>query len=74
MFGLVLLINIVSLIANWNGGLRVGAIISAAAALWAFGIASNYGADRQSIPNFAALMSMVSGVAGLILAIIGFAS
>ena len=74
MFGLVVLVNIVSLIANWNGDLKVGAIISLGGASWAFGIASNFGSDRQSIPNFAALMSMVSGLAGVVLAIVGFAS
>lgn len=74
MFGLIVIINIVSLVVNWNSDLKVGAIISLAAAVWAFGIAANYGRDRGSIPNSAALMSIVSGAVGLILAIVGFAS
>ena len=74
MFFIVLIVNVVSLVANWGGNLQVGAIISLVAALWAFGIASNYRTDPQDIPNFAALMSMVSGVVGIALAVAGFVS
>jgi hypothetical protein len=74
MFGIVLIINIVSMVANWGGNLQVGAIISFVAALWAFGIAANFGRERGAIPNYVALMSMVSGATGVVLAIAGFAS
>ena len=74
MFGIVVLINIASLALNWSSDLRTGAIISLVAALWAFGIATNYGADRASIPNYAALMGIASGLTGLVLAVMGVAS
>ena len=74
MFGLVVLINIGSLALNWNGGAKTAAIVSLAASIWAFGIAANFGRDRLSIPDYAATLSMISGLAGSVLGIIGIAS
>lgn len=74
MFGLVVIVNIVALVATWDGNLRTGAIISLVAAIWSFGIASNFSTDPERIPNFAALMSIVAGLVGIVLAIAGFAS
>jgi hypothetical protein len=71
MFGLVVLINIASVAVNWNGDLKVGAIISGVASLWAMGVASNFGSDRMSIPNWAASLSMLSGLGGIGLLIAG---
>ena len=74
MFGLVLLINIAAVAANWNGDLRTGAVISGVAALWSFGVASNYGADRFSIPNYAAQLSILAGLGGIIFLVLGLAT
>lgn len=76
MFGLMVIINIVSVVANWNGDFKVAAIVSLVAATWAFGIAYNYRVDGDptNIPNFWVLVSSASGVAGVVLAIVGFAT
>ena len=69
---LMVIINIVSVIANWSGDLQVGAVVSLVAAIWAWGIFSNYKGDPLSAPNYAVGLSVLSGLAGFILAVIGF--
>lgn len=72
MFMLIVIVNIVSVVANWDGDLRVGAIIALVASIWALGIASNFRQDPMSMPNYAPALSMLAGIAGLVLAIVGF--
>ena len=74
MATLMMLINIVSVIANWGKNAQVVAIISGVASLWAVGIFSNFRHDPQNAPTYAVILSMASGLAGIILMIIGFAS
>ena len=69
---LMVIINIVSVIANWDGDLQVGAIVSLVASIWAWGIFANYRGDPLAAPNYAVGLSVLSGLAGLILAVMGF--
>ena len=71
---LILLINVVSVIANWGKGAQVIAIISGVASLWAVGIFSNFRHDPQAAPTYAVLLSVASGLTGIVLAIVGFSS
>ncbi|MHB1130683.1 MAG: hypothetical protein ACYC06_11715 [Ilumatobacteraceae bacterium] len=70
---LAILVNIVSVIANYGktdlSGFAVGSLI---ASIFAYGIFANFRADPQNAPNYAVLLSTVSGIIGLILMIAGF--
>ena len=74
MATLMLLINVVSVIVNWGKGAQVITIISGVASLWAVGIFSNFRQDPMNAPTYAVVLSTASGLAGLVLMIIGFSS
>lgn len=50
------------------------AIVSLVAAIWAWGIASNFRDDPMNIPNYASLLGILSLVVGPIMLIVGLAS
>ncbi len=75
MAGLMVLMNIVAVIANYGKTSASGwAVASLVASVWALGIFSNYRHDPMNAPSYAVILSTAAGLSGLILAIIGFAS
>ncbi len=72
MFGLIVILNVVSVAANRGQATMGYAVASLVAAIFAMGIASNFRSDRMSMPNYAVYMSQLSGLAGISLAVIGF--
>lgn len=50
------------------------AIVSLVAAIWAWGIASNFRDDPMNIPNYASFLGILSLVVGPIMLIVGLAS
>ncbi len=75
MAGLMVLINIVAVVANYGKTSASGwAVASLVASIWAFGIFSNYRRDPMNAPNYAVFLSTLTGLTGIVLAIIGFAS
>ncbi len=65
------IINVIALIV---GGGNPVTIISLIAAIWAAGIADNFMAHPQDIPNYAALLGIGSFIVGIIMLIVGATS
>lgn len=74
MATIIVLINVVSLLVNWGDGGQSVAIASLIVALVSFGIFSSFRTNPQAAPNFAVLMSTLSGLAGVVLIIVGLVS
>jgi len=75
MAGIMIIINIVAVLANYGkteaSGLAVACLI---ASIFAFGIFSNFRGDPTSAPSYAVLLSTLSGIGGVVFIIIGLAS
>jgi hypothetical protein len=72
MAGLMLLINIAAVWSNYGKTEASGyAVASLIASIWAFGIFSNYRRDPMNVPGYAVHLSTASGIAGVVLLIIG---
>ena len=75
MAGIMLIINIAAVWSNYGktevSGYAVGSLI---ASIWALGIFSNYRRDPMSAPGYAVLLSTASGIAGVVLLIIGLSA
>ena len=72
---LMVLINLISTISNYGKTQASGfAVASFIASIWAYGIHSNFRRDPQNIPDYAVILSITSGIAGIVLLIIGFSS
>ena len=69
---LMILVNVLATIVNYGktdqSGFAVGSLI---ASIFAYGIFANYPNDPQNAPTYTSLLSMGSGVVGLILLISG---
>ncbi len=75
MAGLMVLINIASVFANYGKTSASGfAVVSLIASIWAYGIFANFRRDPMNAPSYAVLLSTASGVAGIICLIIGISS
>ena len=72
---LMVLINIIGVIFNYGKTAASGwAVASLIASIFAYGIFANFRRDPMSAPSYAVLLSTVSGVAGLVMIIIGIVS
>ena len=75
MAWLTVIINLVAVFLNVGKTDAAGfAVASLLASIWALGIFMNFRRDPQSAPSYAVLLSTVTGVAGVVLIIIGLAS
>jgi len=75
MAWLMVIINLVAVFLNVGKTDAAGfAVASLLASIWALGIFMNFRRDPQSAPSYAVLLSTVTGVAGVVLIIIGLAS
>ena len=69
---LSIVLNVVALIV---GGARGITIVSLIAAIWAYGIASNFrGEDPRNMPTYAAWLGFGSFITGIVMIIVGVAS
>ena len=71
MASFVVLVNIG---AVWTMGGHWLAIVSLVGSIWARGIASNFRSDPQSMPNYAVPLTLVCGVIGIVMFIVGVSS
>ena len=71
MASLVILINIG---AVWATGGHWLAIVSLVGSIWARGIAGNFRHDPQNMPNYAVSLTLVCGIIGMVMLIVGLAS
>ena len=71
MASLVILINIG---AVWATGGYWLALVSLVGSIWARGIASNFRSDPQSMPNYAVPLTLVCGIIGIVMFIVGVSS
>ena len=71
MASLVILINIG---AAWATGGHWLAIVSLVGSIWARGIAGNFRSDPQSMPNYAVPLTLVCGIIGIVMLIVGLSS
>ena len=71
---IIFLLNIISVVVNWNGSAQIAAIVCAIVSLWALGIFSNFTHDRQNAPDYAVLLSLGSGIGAVVLIIIAAVS
>ena len=71
MASLVILINIG---AAWATGGHWLAIVSLVGSIWARGIAGNFRSDPQSMPNYAVPLTLVCGIIGVVMLIVGLSS
>jgi hypothetical protein len=75
MAGLMVLLNLVSVISNYGKTDASGfAVFSLLASIWAFGIFANFRQDPMNAPGYAVMLSTASGIAGVICLIIGLSS
>lgn len=68
----ILLVAAGAVWSNWGQSLAPLAIAVAIVALFTQGIAANFRRDPQNIPNWVALISIISFVAAIVLIILGF--
>jgi hypothetical protein len=68
---LVVLIN-VGAVAATNGHLV--AIISLVGAIWSWGVARNFSRDPEDMPNYTVFLTLGTGVAGIVMSIVGLIS
>ena len=75
MAGIMVLINIVAVWSNYGKTEASGfAVTTLIVSISAFGIFSNYRRDPMNAPSYAVFLSTASGIAGLVLLIIGLSS
>ena len=75
MAWLMVIVNLVAVFLNVSKTDAAGfAVASLLASIWALGIFMNFRRDPQSAPSYAVLLSTVTGIAGVVLIIIGVAS
>lgn len=66
-----LIVNIVSVVLNWDTPRMVPAIISGIVNLFMFGIYRNFRDDTRDLPAYAVWFSTISGIVGVVLLILG---
>lgn len=72
-----IVLGVVACFLTWNqDGAYAGfpfwvAIVATAAALWAWGVSSNYRRDPQSMPNSVPVVSMLTWVVSIVLIVVG---
>ena len=71
MASIVVLVNIG---AVWATGGHWLAIVSLVGSIWARGIAGNFRSDPQSTPNYAVSLTLVCGIIGVVMFIVGVSS
>ena len=75
MAGIMVLINIVAVWSTYGKTEASGfAVTTLIVSISAFGIFSNYRRDPMNAPSYAVFLSTASGIAGLVLLIIGLSS
>lgn len=72
MSWIILLVSLGAVWSNWGQTLAPFAIAIALISIWMLGIAANFRRDPQSIPNFVAIVSMLSFLASIVLIVLGF--
>jgi hypothetical protein len=69
---LMILVNVLATIVNYGETDQSGfAVVSLIASIFAYGIFANFRSDPQNAPTYASILSMGSGLVGLILLISG---
>jgi hypothetical protein len=68
---LSVVINGIAVATTSGNPVAIGSLV---AAIWAWGIASNYRADPMSIPNYASMLGVLSLIVGPIMLVVGLAS
>lgn len=74
-----IVLGAVACFLTWNQGGSYStlpfwaAIVTTVAAIWAWGVSSNYRRDPQSMPNFIPAVSMLTWVVSIALIILGIA-
>ncbi len=58
--------------ANWDSGLQVIAIVNAVLAFWSNGVLANFRGNPTDAPDLAALFSMVSAAASVVLLLVAW--
>ena len=71
MASFVVLVNIG---AVWAMGGHWLAIVSLVGSIWARGIASNFRSDPHSMPNYVVPLTLVCGIIGVVMLIVGLSS
>ena len=65
-----LIVNIVSVVLNWDSSLMLPAIISGVVNMFCYGIQWNFRGDKENLPGYA-VTGTLSGIAGVVLLILG---
>ena len=71
MASFVVLVNIG---AVWTMGAHWLAIVSLIGSIWARGIAGNFRGDPQGMPSYAVSLTLVCGIIGIVMLIVGVSS
>ena len=71
MFFIVFVLAVVGAFTTKGQGVQPYAIAAAVVALFTLGIASNFRNDPQSMPNYAALLSIAAGLASIAFIVVG---